>query len=130
MPRFLDACGHGRFVIDHIAKPDIAGGTGMAQWAANMRAIAARPDVMCKLSGMVTEADWAHWSPASFEPYLDTVFEAFGADRVLFGSDWPVCLVAGEYGAVHGIVAEYVARNCPDKVDTIFGENARRAYEV
>jgi len=130
VPAFLDQCGEGRFIVDHIAKPDIAGGTGFAEWEANLRRIAACPTVYCKLSGMITEAEWATWSPASLERYLDAVLNAFGSDRVMFGSDWPVCLVAGTYRQVHDLVSDYAARHCPDASDAMFGNNAQRAYAL
>ena len=78
-----------------------------------MREIAANPNVYCKLSGMVTEADWKNWKAEDFEPYLDVVFDAFGAERLMFGSDWPVCLVAASYAQVKGIVESYVERHAP-----------------
>lgn len=131
---FIEACGdegeQGRFVIDHIAKPDIVTGDGFAKWRDNMRAIARHPNVWCKLSGMVTEADWENWTAPDFIPYLDIVFDAFGADRVMFGSDWPVCLLGGSYGQIHAIVADYVKANCPEKEAAIFGENAKEAYRL
>jgi len=100
-----------RFVIDHMAKPFIK--TGETEpWATWMRKIGRFENVFCKLSGLVTEADWAKWTPADFTPYLDVVFEAFGTDRLMFGSDWPVCLLAGGYGealAVAGNDADVLA---------------------
>ena len=81
------------FVLDHLAKPRIRDGA-LEPWAARVRELALRPNVWCKVSGMVTEADWTHWRPAELRPYLDVAFEAFGTDRRMFGSDWPVCLVA------------------------------------
>ena len=130
VPRFLDACGEGRFIVDHIAKPDMAGGEGKSEWARSIREIASFPNVYCKLSGMVTEADWSGWTPETFEPFLDTVLEAFGPDRVMFGSDWPVCLLAGRYGQVYRLVEDYVMRNCADGSAAIFGGNAARAYRT
>src|SRR6185312_1536337 len=96
-----------RFVIDHIAKPAIAV-REIHDWARSMRAIAANPNVFCKLSGLITEADWNNWTADVFGPYLDVVFDAFGADRLLFGSDWPVCLLAGSYDRVHQLIAGYL----------------------
>ena len=130
VPAFLDACGEGRFVLDHIAKPDIAGSEGIAEWGRSIRAIAAYPNVSCKLSGMVTEADWSGWTPETFEAFLDTVLEAFGPDRVMFGSDWPVCLLAGQYEQVYGLVKRYIERNCAEREGDIFGGNAARAYRL
>jgi len=115
------------FVIDHIAKPPIKTGD-TATWAENMREIATAPHVFCKLSGMVTEADWAHWKEDTFRPYLDIVFEAFTLDRLMFGSDWPVCLLAGTYGQVKQLVESYVQNLSGLEKENIFGSNAARFY--
>jgi L-fuconolactonase len=116
-----------RFVIDHLAKPEIASG-GRKEWEAQMRAIAQNRNVYCKVSGLVTEADWRSWEQADFEPYLDVVFEAFGTERLMFGSDWPVCLVAASYTQVVRIVEGYVNANAPAAKEKIFGENAAQFY--
>ena len=115
------------FVIDHIAKPPIKT-RQIATWAGHMREIATAPQVFCKLSGMVTEADWGHWTEKDFRPYLDIVFEAFGADRLMFGSDWPVCLLAGTYGQVKQLVDNYVQNFPNPEKEKIFGSNAARFY--
>src|ERR1700730_12608696 len=85
-----------RFVLDHLAKPPIKSGE-IHSWAQGIRELASLPNVFCKLSGLVTEADWRHWTPEHFLPYLDTVFECFGPERLMIGSDWPVCTVAATY---------------------------------
>src|SRR5215813_42108 len=95
------------FVIDHIAKPAIKQ-KHYDSWARDLRTIAQSPNVYCKVSGLVTEADWQHWRPEDFRPYLDNVLEAFGTDRLMFGSDWPVCLLAASYEQVVEIVAAHV----------------------
>jgi len=95
------------FIIDHLAKPYIKEGD-FSGWANLMRTIAASPNVYCKLSGMITEADWKNWQYENFLPYLDLVFEVFGTDRLVFGSDWPVCLVAGRYPQVKEIIEKYL----------------------
>ena len=118
-----------RFVVDHLAKPEIKT-KNIAAWATQIGAIARYPNVYCKLSGMVTEADWHHWTPADFDPYLDVVFEAFGADRLMFGSDWPVCLLTASYQQVKQIVEEYVDRKAPAQREQIFGANAIRFYDL
>ncbi len=118
-----------KFVVDHLAKPEIAA-KKMEPWAGLIREIAAHPKVYCKLSGMVTEADWKNWKPAAFEPYLDVVFEAFGTERLMFGSDWPVCLVAAGYSQVKSIVEWYVDRHAPKAKAAIFGETVKSFYEV
>lgn len=94
------------FVLDHIAKPFIRAGT-IEPWREHVRALAAFPNVVCKVSGMVTEADHGGWKADDFKPYLDVVVEAFGARRLMFGSDWPVCLLAGSYEAVEGLVRDH-----------------------
>ena len=118
-----------RFVVDHLAKPEIKT-KGISDWAARISDIARNPNVYCKLSGLVTEADWRGWTPADFDAYLDVVFEAFGVDRLMFGSDWPVCLLAGSYKQVRQIVEDYGDRNAPTAREKIFGENASRFYDL
>jgi L-fuconolactonase len=118
-----------KFVVDHLAKPAIAA-KKIEPWAGMMREIATHPNVYCKLSGMVTEADWKNWKAADFEPYLDVVFDAFGPERLMFGSDWPVCLVAASYAQVKDIVESYVDRHAPKAKAAIFGENVKRFYRV
>jgi len=117
------------FVIDHMAKPPIKSGEAAA-WAGHMREIAAAPHVFCKLSGMITEADWGHWKEGDFRPYLDIVFEAFTLDRLMFGSDWPVCLLAGTYGQVKHLIEHYVQNLSNSEKENIFGSNAARFYGV
>jgi L-fuconolactonase len=116
-----------RFVVDHLAKPNIKA-QERSVWAAHMRSIAHNQNVYCKLSGLVTEADWQRWTPADFTFYLDTVFEAFGPDRLMFGSDWPVCLLAASYQQVKQVIENYVDHNAPEEKDKIFGANAIRFY--
>ena len=117
-----------RFVIDHLAKPDIRGGSGFGAWRDGMRALARHPNVYCKVSGMVTEADWASWKPADFAPYLDVAFDAFGIDRVMFGSDWPVCLVAATYTQIVGALEQYAQKLSPAGRNKVFCANAARFY--
>jgi L-fuconolactonase len=106
----LDAVTHvpeGRYVVDHLAKPAIAAGA-WEPWASGLTALAAHGNVFAKLSGLVTEADWATWSPRDLRPYVEHAMTAFGPDRLLFGSDWPVCTLAAPYGVVVGAVGEVV----------------------
>ncbi len=117
------------FVIDHIAKPFIREQT-MGEWPAYMNQLAACPNVSCKISGLVTEADWHRWKPADFTPYLDTVVEAFGTDRIMYGSDWPVCTLAGPYDAVYKLVADYFNGFSQIEQDKFFGGNATRFYNL
>jgi len=115
------------FVLDHIAKPLIKDGV-MSPWREQIRELAKLPNVSCKVSGMVTEADWQHWTADDFKPYFDVVFKAFGPARLMFGSDWPVCLLAGKYQQVFGLVEDYVSQ-LPDVGATgFFGNNAVTFY--
>jgi L-fuconolactonase len=116
-----------RFAVDHLAKPEIKSGK-TSPWAAQMREIAQNKNVFCKISGLVTEADWKHWEAADFKPYLDVAFSAFGADRLMFGSDWPVCLLAATYGQVKQLIDKYVKGFSQSDQDKIFGGNAARFY--
>jgi L-fuconolactonase len=116
-----------RFVLNHIAKPFIKDGK-VTPWDVDIRRLAAYPNVFCKVSGMVTEADWHQWQPADFRPYLDIVFEAFGSKRIMFGSDWPVCTLAGTYADVVKIVSGYVQQFSEEEQADIWGETARRFY--
>lgn len=118
-----------RFVLDHIAKPLIADGL-MEPWERDIRALAEHENVWCKVSGMVTEASWNDWSAEDFRPYLDVVFQAFGPDRLMIGSDWPVCTVAAEYAATTGIVRDYIAKLEPSWQEGILGANCAEFYGV
>jgi len=118
------------FVLDHIAKPHIKDRYITEEWKAAIRAVAQYPNLYCKISGMVTEADWYHWKPEHFRVYLDTIVEAFGVNRIMFGSDWPVCLVAASYQQVLQIVKDYFAPfNETDKA-AFFGGNAINFYKL
>ena len=118
-----------RFVVDHMAKPEIKAGRRQP-WATHMRTIAQNSNVYCKLSGLVTEADWHHWTLEDMIPYLDIVFEAFGPDRLMFGSDWPVCLLAASYRQVKQLIESYVEAHAAEHKQDIFGGNAMRFYGV
>jgi L-fuconolactonase len=118
-----------RFVVDHLAKPEIKSGK-TSPWAAQIREIAQNKNVFCKISGLVTEADWKHWKADDFKPYLDVVFSAFGPDRVMFGSDWPVCLLAATYRQVEQLIDNYVKGFSQSDNDKIFGGNAAHFYGV
>ncbi len=117
------------FVIDHIGKPEIAM-KKMELWSKYMREIAGAENVFCKLSGMVTEADWSNWELSDFYPYMDFVFDAFGEDRIIFGSDWPVCNLAGSYRQVIEIVEEYCSQFGESTRAGVFGENAIKFYNL
>jgi L-fuconolactonase len=114
-------------VLDHLAKPPIKSG-GISPWREQMLELGRHPNVMCKLSGMVTEADWEAWKKADFRPYLDVAFAAFGPERLMYGSDWPVCLLAATYGQVHGLIRDNLT-SLPDTAKhRIMGGNAERFY--
>jgi L-fuconolactonase len=116
------------FVLDHIAKPDMKAGT-REPWATQIKALAAaHPGITCKLSGLVTEADWAHWKPTEIHPFLDVVLEAFGTERLMIGSDWPVCTLAADYHRTMGVVEEYLARVPPAAREAILGGTAAAFY--
>ncbi|MEI6247197.1 MAG: amidohydrolase family protein [Verrucomicrobiota bacterium] len=115
------------FVLDHIAKPPIKAGS-VEPWASQIRRLAQFPNVHCKVSGMLTEADHQTWKAAQFQPYLDIVFEAFGLSRLMYGSDWPVCLFAGSYQQAYRLVDDYT-RGLTDAERTgLFGGNATTFY--
>ena len=122
------------FIIDHIAKPRIRKteiATKYANgWASDLRAMASNPFAYCKVSGLVTEADWQAWQPDDFMPYLDVVFEAFGTDRILFGSDWPVCLLAGTYRSVKELILNYMRDLPVSEQEKVMGTNAERFYSL
>lgn len=117
------------FVLDHLAKPPIREGA-LLPWRELVQQLAQSPNVFCKVSGMVTEADWGRWRSDDFKPYLDTVFEAFGTRRLMFGSDWPVCLLAGSYHAVYKLVDEYLQQFPVPEQELVMGGNARTFYGV
>lgn len=115
------------FVLDHIAKPHVPS-RELEPWARHLRALAALPNVTCKVSGLITEADWSHWSATDLEPFLDVVLEAFGPSRLMYGSDWPVCLLAGEYDQVYNLAAAFASRLSAPEQRAFFGETAREVY--
>lgn len=121
------------FVLDHLAKPRISQGAawdGFTDWRRDIEALAAHDNVCCKVSGMVTEAAWRGWKPADFVPCLDVVLAAFGPERLMCGSDWPVCLVAAEYADVVAIVREFFSRTTADEQARIFGDTATQFYRL
>ena len=118
-----------RFVLDHIAKPEIRDGK-MEPWAEQLRELAQAPNVFCKLSGMVTEAKWHQWRLDEFKPYLDVVWEAFGEERLMFGSDWPVCLLSGYYALTAGVVGNYLEQFSEATREKVLGANAARFYKL
>ena len=125
----VDANPDMRFVVDHIAKPLIAAGE-MEPWAARLEELSKRPNVFCKLSGIVTEADWTGWKPEDLKPYVDRVLEWFGEERVMFGSDWPVCLLASDYSTVKGTLESLLGNPAGETYVKIFGGNATTFYRL
>ena len=127
--RFVDRHPQQPFVLDHIAKPKIAAGE-LEPWRTLMRELSQRENVCCKISGMVTEDAWSRWSTESLRPYLDVVVEAFGPDRLMAGSDWPVCLVATEYARWWQVLRDYFASFSEAERAEIFGATAIRIYDL
>jgi L-fuconolactonase len=129
VPAFVAAFPNQPFIIDHIAKPFIKDGK-MEDWKKDMQAVAGFENVSCKISGMVTESDWKKWTPADFKPYLDVIVDAFGIKRIMFGSDWPVCLVAASYSEMMNIVKDYFSSFSQNEQDLFFGNNATSFYNL
>lgn len=117
------------FTLDHIAKPFIKDGI-IEPWASEIRELASYENVWCKVSGLVTEAAWQAWTRDDYAPYLDVVFDCFGIDRLMFGSDWPVCTLSGSYNEVVGIVESYIAALSEDEQAKVMGGNACEFYQL
>jgi L-fuconolactonase len=117
------------FVLDHLAKPKIAAGA-LSPWREDLRELAKRPNVWCKLSGLVTEANWASWTDDSLRPYLDAALEAFGPGRLLAGSDWPVCTVASSYSRWWQVLRAWAAQLSSNEQEAILGRNAAEVYRL
>jgi L-fuconolactonase len=126
---FVDRHPQQRFVLDHMAKPRIREGR-LSPWRENLRELARRPNVWCKLSGVVTEADYGSWTEDSIRPYLETALEAFGPKRLMFGSDWPVCLVACDYLRWSAVASRFVATLSCDEQEQFWYLNAETAYAL
>jgi L-fuconolactonase len=126
---FVERFPRQRFVLDHLAKPPIKSGN-IDSWAQGISRLAAFPNVFCKLSGLVTEADWHLWQPEHIIPFLDVAFESFGPDRLMIGSDWPVCLVAASYAKAVEVVKRYVLQRKPECRDGVLGGNAQRFWRL
>jgi L-fuconolactonase len=118
-----------RFVLDHLAKPPIRSGT-IDLWARGIRELASFPNVHAKVSGLVTEADWQEWKPEHVRPYLDVAFESFGAERLMIGSDWPVCTVAAPYARVVNLVKDYMSSYTAEDREAVFGGNAAKFWRL
>jgi L-fuconolactonase len=118
-----------KFVVDHLAKPHIKD-QEINGWQRDIETLATYPNVYCKISGMLTEADWNAWKPQDFTPYLDVVFNAFGTNRVMFGSDWPVCLLAGGYEKTMEVMQMYCSRLSATEQNLFWGDNAISFYNL
>ena len=126
---FVERFPRQRFVLDHLAKPPIKSGQ-INSWTNGIRRLAEFPNVFCKLSGLVTEADWQHWQPEQIVPFLNVAFESFGADRLMIGSDWPVCLVAASYERTVQVVNAYLLGQTPKCREGVLGGNAQRFWRL
>lgn len=127
--RFVAGFPNQQFVLDHIAKPDIRNGD-TRRWQKRLNKLAAFPNVSCKLSGMIIEAEWKTWRHEDILPYMEAALEAFGTERLMFGSDWPVCLLAGDYTSVLRLVRQFISTLSQDERRSIFSENAKRIYNL
>jgi L-fuconolactonase len=117
------------FVIDHLAKPDIKNGQ-IDDWKKGIKKVASLDNVYCKISGMVTEANWNHWEIGDFEPYMETALEEFGIERLMYGSDWPVCTLSSSYHDTFGIVDSFFSKLSLDEQNRFFGGNASAFYKL
>jgi L-fuconolactonase len=126
---FVERFPNQRFVLDHLAKPLIKDAE-IEAWATGIRRLASFSNVFCKLSGLVTEADWHHWKPQQITPYLDIAFECFGPTRLMTGSDWPVCLVAASYTSVVDVVKNYLKNQAPATRRAVLAGNAQMFYRL
>lgn len=117
------------FVIDHLAKPLIKN-KEISKWNKDIAQIAEYENVYCKISGLVTEADWSNWKPGDFKPYIDAIVHLFGTKRIMYGSDWPVCLIATSYSKVKQIVEQYFSSFSKPEKEDFFGKNAIKFYKL
>ncbi|MEO5948750.1 MAG: amidohydrolase family protein [Chitinophagaceae bacterium] len=127
--KFMEQFPEQLFIIDHCAKPDIKN-KNIDGWKKQMTAIAKLPNVYCKISGLLTETNWKQWKAIDFYPYLDVVFKAFGKDRILFGSDWPVMLLSGEYLEWKELLMNYLNNFSTEEKNKLFGLNAVKIYNL
>ncbi len=126
---FTDKLPDNKLILDHIGKPDIKN-KEIKQWKEQVRILASNPNIYCKLSGMLTEADYQHWTYDDIMPYMEISAEYFGTDRLCFGSDWPVCLLAGSYKQVYDVVDRFAAQLNSTEREKIFGTNAAAFYNI
>jgi Predicted metal-dependent hydrolase of the TIM-barrel fold len=129
IPQFVAECKEQRFILDHLAKPDIKNKEIM-EWKKDMLQLKGITNLYCKVSGFVTEADWYNWKPKDFKDYFDVVVEVFGIDRIVFGSDWPVCLLAASYQQVLQILKDYFSTFSKEEQQKVFASNAISFYNL
>ena len=127
--KFIEKIPENRLILDHIGKPDIKA-KNYSKWKENIFELAQHPGIYCKLSGMITEANYSTWKYDDIVPYMDAVGEAFGAERICFGSDWPVCLVAGNYDKMIGVVEKWASQLNQKDYNQLFGLNTSRFYNI
>jgi L-fuconolactonase len=127
--KFVEAMPEQQFVVDHIAKPDIKWGE-IEVWRKQIKKVASFENVHCKISGMVTEAEWQFWKQSDFTKYLDVIVKSFGINRVMYGSDWPVCTLAAKYEQQYNIVKDYFSKFSPSEQELFFGVNATKFYSL
>ena len=127
--KFVERFPRQRFVLDHLAKPPVKSGA-IDGWTRGIRELASFPNVFAKVSGLVTEADWQKCTPEDMRPYLDVAFECFGAERLMIGSDWPVCTVAASYEQTINLVKDYLNRYSAEEREAVFGGNAARFWRL
>ncbi len=127
--QFMEKFPDQAFILDHLGKPAIKAGE-IKKWKENIRIMAQHPRTFCKLSGLATEADWKKWRYEDLSPYLEIAGEYFGVERLCFGSDWPVCLVAGKYDEISGILARFLEQVDPNDREKIWGNNAANFYQL
>lgn len=125
----VDQHPHQNFILDHAGKPPIASGDVTA-WTRALQELALRPNVCCKVSGLVTEAEWASWTPQILHPVMHACVEAFGTSRLLVGSDWPVCLLATRYAEWQQVLTDFFAPFSEEETAKVFGGNAARIYRL
>lgn len=126
---FVDKLSEQKLVLDHCGKPDIKN-KQIKGWAQLIKELSQYKHVYCKLSGLLTEADWHDWKEEDFYPYLDIIFSFFGAERVMFGGDWPVMLLGGRYAQWIDVINNYVQQFSIEHRNAVFGENAVKFYNI
>lgn len=127
--KFVEKLPDNRMILDHLGKPDIKN-KDIKEWKANLKIIAQHPGIYCKLSGMITEADYERWTYEDLKPYLETAAEYFGVDRICFGTDWPVCLLAGSYTQVYEIIEKFSNQLTSDEKNKLLGLNTMKFYTI